>query len=148
MKINQHKQTGTERNKTKKKFQTIVWWEKKESRSFVFLFHLFHSQFREEDTISMCSESSMLFSSYDQRMMRANVNSEPSYPSQWSIEDVGKWLNEIALQAYVENFRRHDIDGSILIDETDGINDDIIRQLIPSLGTQLKFKKALRALRK
>lgn len=40
------------------------------------------------------------------------------------------------------------IDGSILIGEIDGVNDNVIKQLIPPLGTQLKFKKALRKLRK
>jgi hypothetical protein len=45
-------------------------------------------------------------------------------------------------------FLENEIDGSVLIDEIDGLNDDIIKELIPSLGTQLKFKKALRILRK
>jgi hypothetical protein len=34
------------------------------------------------------------------------------------------------------------------MDETYGLNDNTIKQLIPALGTQLKFKKALRILRK
>jgi hypothetical protein len=33
------------------------------------------------------------------------------------------------------------------MDETYGLNDNTIKQLIPALGTQLKFKKALRILR-
>ena len=87
-------------------------------------------------------------SSYDPKPNQTNANNDLTYPNQWTTDDVGKWLTDISLPAYCENFRKNDIDGSILVDETDGITDDIIRQLIPSLGTQLKFKKALRSLRK
>lgn len=34
-----------------------------------------------------------------------------------------------------------------LADEVDGLNDAMIKQLIQPIGTQLKFRKALRALR-
>ena len=95
----------------------------------------------------MCSETSALFSSYDPKQARAQSN-DPSYPSNWSVDDVAKWLNDVSLHSYSENFRKNDIDGSVLVDEMDGVNDETIKQLIPPLGTQLKFKKALRRLRK
>jgi len=86
-------------------------------------------------------------SSFDNKQTRTQ-QSNPDYPSNWTIDDVTKWLNDLSLQQYIDNFRRHDIDGSVLIDELDGVNDETIKQLIPSLGTQLKFKKALRTLRR
>jgi hypothetical protein len=89
----------------------------------------------------------MLTSSFDSKQTPTQVT-EHDYPTNWSTNDVTKWLSDISLQSYSDNFRKNDIDGSVLIDETDGITDDIIRQLIPSLGTQLKFKKALRILRR
>jgi len=96
--------------------------------------------------VSVYSESSILAGSFDSKQT-ANQSNEFDYPSNWSLDDVAKWLNDISLQQYSENFRRNDIDGSVLIDEVDGVNDDTIRQLIPPLGTQLKFKRALRSLR-
>jgi hypothetical protein len=86
-------------------------------------------------------------SSYDGKQTRTQ-QSDVDYPSNWNVDDVAKWLGDLSLQQYVDNFRRNDIDGSVLIDETDGINDETIKQLIPPLGTQLKFKKALRTLRR
>lgn len=90
----------------------------------------------------------MLMSSYDHKQTSRTQQSNLDYPSNWTIDDVGKWLNTISLQQYSDNFRRNDIDGSVLIDEIDGVNDETIRQLIPPLGTQLKFRKALRTLRR
>ncbi|CAF0939751.1 unnamed protein product [Adineta steineri] len=88
-------------------------------------------------------ENSILTSS-----MRAYTHTlDLSSPSDWSIDDVIRWLNDISLEAYIDNFRKNEIDGSVLIDEVDGLNDNIINQLIPPLGTQMKFKKALRTLR-
>ena len=95
----------------------------------------------------MCSESSMALSSYDAKQS-PRKQMEFAYPTQWTVEDVTKWLSDVSLQAFTENFRRHEIDGSVLIDETDGVNDEIIRQLIPPIGAQLKFRKMLRALRR
>jgi hypothetical protein len=101
----------------------------------------------DDDTISMCSENSALMSSYDGKQNRTR-QSDAEYPLNWTIDDVSKWLADLSLQQYSENFRKNDIDGSVLIDETDGITDETIRQLIPPLGTQLKFRKALRTLRR
>lgn len=95
----------------------------------------------------MCSESSVLMSSFDGKQNRPVVP-EGEYPANWTVEDVSKWLNDISLAQYSDNFRRHDIDGSVLVDEIDGVTDDTIKQLIPPLGTQLKFKRALRSLRR
>lgn len=95
----------------------------------------------------MCSESSILMSSFDSKQIRPQPT-DGDYPSNWTIDDVIKWLGDLSLQQYGENFRRNDIDGSVLIDEIDGVNDETIKQLIPPLGTQLKFRKALRTLRR
>lgn len=89
----------------------------------------------------------MLMSSFDSKQTRTQ-QSDLEYPSNWTIDDVTKWLGDLSLQQYSETFRKNDIDGSILVDEIDGVNDETIKQLIPSLGTQLKFKKALRTLRR
>ena len=90
----------------------------------------------------------LMSSSYDSKQTPRNQHSDFDYPSNWSIDDVGKWLATLSLQQYTDNFRRHDIDGSVLIDEIDGVNDETIKQLIAPLGTQLKFRKALRTLRR
>lgn len=103
--------------------------------------------FPDDDNVSMCSESSMLLSSYDAKNS-PRKQAEFNYPSQWTVEDVVKWLGDVSLHAFGDNFRRHEIDGSVLIDETDGVNDDVIRQLIPPIGAQLKFRRMLRALRR
>ncbi len=95
----------------------------------------------------MYSESSILTLSFDGKQNR-NQQSDSEYPSNWTVDDVSKWLGDLSLQQYSENFRRNDIDGSVLVDEIDGITDETIKQLIPPLGTQLKFRKALRSLRK
>ncbi|CAF1255452.1 unnamed protein product [Rotaria magnacalcarata] len=100
----------------------------------------------DDDSVSMCSDNSILMSSFEQKPSSIQ-HSDLDYPPNWNIDDVTKWLGDISLQQYGDNFRKNDIDGSVLIDEVDGINDDTIKQLIPSLGTQLKFKKALRTLR-
>jgi len=111
------------------------------------MFFVYLRHYPEDDTASMYSENSILISSFDNKQIRTQ-HSDIDYPSNWSVEDVTKWLNDLSLQQYSDNFRRHDIDGSVLIDEIDGVNDDTIRQLIPPIGTQLKFKKALRTLRR
>jgi hypothetical protein len=95
----------------------------------------------------MYSENSLLTSSFDGKQNRRQP-SDAEYPSNWTVEDVSKWLGDLSLQQYSENFRRNDIDGSVLMDDMDGVTDETIRQLIPPLGTQLKFRKALRTLRK
>ncbi len=108
---------------------------------------LYFRHYADDDTVSICSESSMLMSSYDSKQTRTR-QSDVDYPSNWNVDDVAKWLGDLSLQQYIDNFRRNDIDGSVLIDEIDGVNDETIKQLIPPLGTQLKFKKALRTLRR
>ncbi|CAF2373741.1 unnamed protein product [Rotaria sp. Silwood2] len=100
----------------------------------------------DDDTVSIGSDTSMLMSLFDHKQI-STQQSDHDYPSNWTVDDVTKWLNDMSLEQYSDNFRKNDIDGSVLIDETDGVNDDTIKQLIPSLGTQLKFKKALRILR-
>ncbi|CAF3389791.1 unnamed protein product [Rotaria sp. Silwood1] len=100
----------------------------------------------DDDTVSINSNNSMLMSSFDYKQISME-QSDLDYPSNWTVDDVTKWLSDLSLQQYSDNFRKNDIDGSVLIDETDGVNDETIKQLIPSLGTQLKFKKALRTLR-
>ena len=90
----------------------------------------------------------MLMSSYDSKQTSRNQQLDSDYPSNWSVDDVGKWLATLSLQQYTDSFRRNDIDGSVLIDEIDGVTDETIKQLIPPLGTQLKFRKALRTLRR
>lgn len=109
--------------------------------------HVPRRHYVDDDTLSVCSETSTLLSAYDQKQTRGQQN-DLSYPSSWSVDDVAKWLNDVSLHAYSDNFRKNDIDGSVLVDEMDGVNDETIKQLIPPLGTQLKFKKALRRLRK
>lgn len=101
----------------------------------------------DDDAVSMCSEASMLMSSFDGKQNRP-IQTEGEYPANWTIDDVSKWLADISLQQYSDNFRKHDIDGSVLIDEIDGVTDETIKQLIPPLGTQLKFRRALRSLRR
>lgn len=110
--------------------------------SFVYWRH-----YPDDDTVSMCSENSVLMSSFDGKANRP-PQPEGEYPANWTIDDVIKWLSDISLQQYSDNFRKHDIDGSVLVDEIDGVNDETIKQLIPPLGTQLKFKRALRSLRR
>ena len=95
----------------------------------------------------MCSESSVLMSSFDGKQNRP-VLVDGEYPANWTVDDVSKWLTDISLPQYTDNFRKHDIDGSVLVDEIDGVTDETIKQLIPPLGTQLKFKRALRSLRR
>lgn len=95
----------------------------------------------------MCSESSVLMSSFDGKQNRPAL-SDGEYPANWTVDDVSKWLTDISLSQYSDNFRKHDIDGSVLVDEIDGVTDETIKQLIPPLGTQLKFKRALRSLRR
>jgi hypothetical protein len=112
----------------------------------MFFFHLRH--YPDDDTVSLTSENSMLMSSFDNKQTPRSQQSDVDYPSNWTIDDVTKWLSDLSLQQYSDNFRRNDIDGSVLIDEIDGVNDETIKQLIPPLGTQLKFKKALRTLRR
>ncbi|CAF1530839.1 unnamed protein product [Adineta ricciae] len=100
----------------------------------------------DEDNVSMYSETSTLVSSYDMKHSRLGHH-EHDNPLYWTVDDVVKWLNEISLQQYEEIFRKNNIDGSILMDENDGIDNDTLQQLIPALGSQLKFRKALRMLR-
>jgi hypothetical protein len=107
-------------------------------------FHLRH--YTDDDNVSIYSDSSMLTSSFDTK--RTPTNSDSDYPVNWTVDDVTKWLGDISLQQYSDNFRKHNIDGSVLIDEIDGIDNEIIKQLIPPIGTQLKFRKALRILRR
>jgi hypothetical protein len=109
---------------------------------------LAYRHYPNEDSLSMCSESAVIHLSYvgEQSTLTGKLD-ELRYPGEWTVDDVIKWLHGLSLQAFTDNFRKNEIDGSVLIDETDGINDDIIRQLIPPIGIQLKFRKALRVLR-
>ena len=111
----------------------------------MFSFYLRH--YPDDDAISMCSESSVIISGFDNKPTRIQ-QSDFDYPSNWSVDDVAKWLGDLSLQQYSDSFRKNDIDASVLIDEVDGVNDETIKQLIPQLGTQLKFKKALKTLRR
>lgn len=106
----------------------------------------YDSHYPEEDSVSI-SDLSIITPTLDHKQS-PRPNSDIDYPCNWTVDEVTKWLNDVALQQYSDNFRKHDIDGAVLVDEIDGVNDDTIKQLIPSLGAQMKFKKALRTLRR
>lgn len=45
----------------------------------------------------------------------AASSSVRSKPEKWSVEDVCKWIVEIGLDEYKENFKQHHIDGMELL---------------------------------
>jgi hypothetical protein len=61
----------------------------------------------DSDTLPMYKENSMSLSSYNPKQSSTlpRYSSNLDYPSNWSVDDVIKWLNNISLQAYCENFR-------------------------------------------
>jgi len=63
---------------------------------------------RDNNTVSMYSKNSMLLSSYNSRQSQ-NYSLNFDYPSNWSIDDVVKWLNNISLQEYCEKFRSKNV---------------------------------------
>ncbi|CAF1321019.1 unnamed protein product [Adineta steineri] len=105
-----------------------------------------YRHYRDDDNVSVYSEISSVSSSFDTKYLRSSQSMRDA-ASNWTVEEVAKWLCDISLQPYVEVFRRNNIDGGILIDEIDGLDDEIVHQLIPSIGHQLKLRKALRLLR-
>ncbi|CAF0828798.1 unnamed protein product [Adineta ricciae] len=96
-----------------------------------------------DGTTSTEKINSKLISSYEKFKRPLDYN----HPERWSIDDVVQWLKEVSLNECIEEFQKNEIDGSVLADEADGLNENMIKQLISPIGTQLKFRKALRILR-
>ncbi|CAF3601251.1 unnamed protein product, partial [Rotaria sordida] len=62
-----------------------------------------------DDIVSIGSNSLMLMSSIDHKQIDTK-QSNFDYPLNWTVDDVTKWLDDISLQQYSDNFRKNDID--------------------------------------
>ncbi|CAF1553810.1 unnamed protein product, partial [Didymodactylos carnosus] len=68
-------------------------------------------------------------------------NTSLANPWIWSIEQVIGWLQQNNFQAYIDKFRDEKIDGATLL--SDGLDDSILKELMPPVKQRVLFKEAL-----